>query len=335
MWLSTNEGLGIYNGYYYRKMINPNDSNDKPLSKRILTLYEDKDGFLWIGYQDSIGFTGFDYETKHFTHFKPDKSNKDIFAKEFIPSQFYQDLENQIWIATWGEGLLQYNKITKKLKCYNTETKFTNNAKIVCATVRTIFELEQKEIVDSIIYVRRIQNALLASKSLLNKHLKNYFIYFNPKELVSGDFYWATALNNKFYFMIGDSTGHGVPGAFMSLLNINFLNEAINEKGIEKTNEILNYVRNKLILSLAEDGSQDGGKDGMDCSLLCFDFEKMVLEFACANNPVIIISNGGLTEYKADRMPVGKSPKDEIQFTSTKVKLNSRRRDLRFNRRLC
>ena len=120
MWLSTNEGLGIYNGYYYRKMINPNDSNDKPLSKRILTLYEDKDGFLWIGYQDSIGFTGFDYETKHFTHFKPDKSNKDIFAKEFIPSQFYQDLENQIWIATWGEGLLQYNKITKKLKCYNT-----------------------------------------------------------------------------------------------------------------------------------------------------------------------------------------------------------------------
>jgi ligand-binding sensor domain-containing protein len=145
MWLSTNEGLGIYNGYYYRKMINPNDSNDKPLSKRILTLYEDKDGFLWIGYQDSIGFTGFDYETKHFTHFKPDKSNKDVFAKEFIPSQFYQDLENRIWIATWGGGLLQYNKITKKFKCYNTETKFTNNAKIVCATVRTIFELEKNK----------------------------------------------------------------------------------------------------------------------------------------------------------------------------------------------
>lgn len=186
---------------------------------------------------------------------------------------------------------------------------------------KLIIEEKQKEIVDSILYARRIQNALLASKSLLDKYLKNYFIYFNPKELVSGDFYWATELKNKFYFIIADSTGHGVPGAFMSLLNINFLNEAINEKGIENTDDILNYVRSKLILSLAEDGSQEGGKDGMDCSLLCFDFEKMELQFSCANNPIIIISNGQLTEYKADRMAVGKSPKDEITFSSTKLNL--------------
>lgn len=184
-----------------------------------------------------------------------------------------------------------------------------------------IVEEKQKEIIDSILYARRIQNALLATKTLLDKNLQNYFVYFNPKDIVSGDFYWATNQNNKFYLIIADSTGHGVPGAFMSLLNISYLNEAINEKQIQQPSEILNYIRNRLINSLAEDGSKDGGKDGMDCSLLCFDFEENTLEFACAYNPILLIRNGELIEQASDRMPVGNGHKNDVSFTNTKIHL--------------
>jgi len=188
---------------------------------------------------------------------------------------------------------------------------------------KELVEEKQKEIVDSIIYAQRIQNAILASKTLLNKCLKNYFIYFNPKDIVSGDFYWATSVGNKFYFIVADSTGHGVPGAFMSLLNISFLNEAINEKLIEKPGDILNYVRQRLIQSLAEDGSAEGGKDGMDCSLLCLHLETNLLEYACAHNSIILIRNNQLIELKSDRMPVGKSPKESTPFTNHEIYLEN------------
>jgi serine phosphatase RsbU (regulator of sigma subunit) len=190
-------------------------------------------------------------------------------------------------------------------------------------TQKHIIEEKQKETIDSIKYAQRIQNALLASKTLLNKHLKNYFIYFNPKDLVSGDFYWASEINNKFYFIVADSTGHGIPGAFMSLLNINFLNEAINEKLIENPSEILDYVRTKLIQGLAEDGSEEGGKDGMDCSLVCIDFIKMEFTYSCANNPIIYISNNTIIELEANRMPVGKSPKDTVKFKNNTIKYHN------------
>ncbi|MBL7911428.1 MAG: SpoIIE family protein phosphatase [Bacteroidia bacterium] len=188
---------------------------------------------------------------------------------------------------------------------------------------KEVIEEKQKELTDSIKYAQRIQNALLASKSILDKHLKNYFIYFNPKDIVSGDFYWATSMHDKFYLIIADSTGHGVPGAFMSLLNINFLNEAINEKNIQQPNLILDHVRQRLVQNLAEDGSAEGGKDGMDCSLLCFDFKAKILEFACANNPVLIVRKGVAIEPESDRMPVGKSPKETTPFTNHKFSLES------------
>ncbi|MFO0355907.1 MAG: PP2C family protein-serine/threonine phosphatase [Sphingobacteriaceae bacterium] len=178
-------------------------------------------------------------------------------------------------------------------------------------------ELEEKnkEILDSINYAQRIQKALLASTSLLNKNLPEHFVLFNPKDIVSGDFYWATPAHNKFYFIVADSTGHGVPGAFMSLLNISFLNEAINERGIDKPNEILAHVRKRLIESLAIEGVSDGGNDGMDCSLMAFDFKTNTLEVTCANNPLLILRDNEIIEIAADKIPVGKSLKNEQNFT--------------------
>lgn len=184
-----------------------------------------------------------------------------------------------------------------------------------------LIEEKHKEITDSINYAERIQRALLASQKLLNENLKDYFILFKPKDIVSGDFYWATELTNgHFAILTADSTGHGVPGAIMSILNISCIDKAVT-MGMTNPDIILNETRRLIINHLKNDGSQDGGKDGMDGSLLCFDFTKNILYCASANNPIWIVrtSAGSATkeivEIKADRMPIGKHEKDQTPFT--------------------
>ena len=170
-----------------------------------------------------------------------------------------------------------------------------------------LVEEKQKEIIDSINYAKRIQYTLLAHNELLKENLNDHFVYFNPKDIVSGDFYWATKHKDKFYLAVCDSTGHGVPGAFMSLLNISFLNEAITERGIEQPNEILNYVRERLTTSV----SKEGQKDGFDGILLCIDKSKNNIQYAAANNAPLIINNGEFKELPKDRMPVGVGERKE------------------------
>jgi serine phosphatase RsbU (regulator of sigma subunit) len=181
---------------------------------------------------------------------------------------------------------------------------------------KAMVEEKQKEILDSIHYAERIQRALLASKELLNQNLKEYFVLFRPKDIVSGDFYWATNfLGKRFYLAVCDSTGHGVPGAFMSLLNISFMNEAISEKGLSRPNEIFNHTRTRLITNL----SQQGAQDGMDGIL--FNLEGTNLQYAAANNAPFIIRNGEIIMLNADKIPVGKSPRDNVSFSHHEVTL--------------
>jgi len=184
-----------------------------------------------------------------------------------------------------------------------------------------LIEEKQKEIIDSINYAQRIQRSLLASKELLDQNLKEYFVLFKPKDIVSGDFYWASKLSNgNFAIVTADSTGHGVPGAIMSMLNIACLNEAISN-GFTAPNDILFETRLKIIEHLKNDGSESGGKDGMDCSLLCIDNSNKILYAAAANNPVWIIRNSTslntseIIEIKPDKMPVGKHDRDTEPFT--------------------
>lgn len=192
-----------------------------------------------------------------------------------------------------------------------------------------IIEEKNKEIFDSINYARRIQKALLAGDDVLKNNLANHFVLFKPKDIVSGDFYWATSVNvesgikndklterqpelvsgsqqitnNKelFYFAVCDSTGHGVPGAFMSLLNISFLNEAVNEKGIKQPNKVFDFVRQRLIDNI----SKDGQKDGFDGILVCIDKANKKVSYAAANNAPVLVRDNVITELEADRMPVG------------------------------
>ncbi|WP_317898974.1 tetratricopeptide repeat protein [Aurantibacillus circumpalustris] len=179
---------------------------------------------------------------------------------------------------------------------------------------KLIIEEQQKEMIASINYAKRIQYALLAHKDLLEQNLPKHFILFKPKDIVSGDFYWGTLKNNYFYLAVCDCTGHGVPGAFMSLLNINFLNEAINEKGIEAPGEILNHVREQLIKRL------DGGRDGMDAILLKIPVSKknnVPIEYAAANNSALLIRENQTSELSKDSMPVGLGEKTDSFKTFT------------------
>ena len=185
-----------------------------------------------------------------------------------------------------------------------------------------LVEEKHKEITDSINYAQRIQRSLLASEVLLNKNLKNYFIYYNPKDVVSGDFYWAANLpNNNFCLVTADSTGHGVPGAIMSMLNISCLEKAIEVAKLITPNDILNFTRKKIIETLAKDGSTEGGKDGMDCSLISINFTTLVMDYAMANNPVWIVRDSQIIDIKPDKMPVGKHDRDTEPFTLNTIQL--------------
>ncbi|MCD6019689.1 MAG: protein serine/threonine phosphatase [Bacteroidetes bacterium] len=189
--------------------------------------------------------------------------------------------------------------------------KIISSQKIEVEKHRNLIAEKQKETIDSINYAKRIQYALLANEALLQRNLKEHFIFFKPKDIVSGDFYWATEHNDRFYLAVCDSTGHGVPGAFMSLLNIGFLNEAIKEKEIREPNEIFNYVRNRLIESISHEEQQDG----MDGILICFDKGSGQITYAAANNaPILIKSNGSsahFIELGKDKMPIGKGERLE------------------------
>lgn len=181
-------------------------------------------------------------------------------------------------------------------------------------------ERQKEEIVASINYANRIQNAILPSDDLVQSWLGDHFVLFRPKDIVSGDFYWATNYKQFVVFCVADCTGHGVPGAFMSMLCISFLNEIVIKDRIMHTDEILNRIRTMIIEALRQRGVMGEQKDGMDISLCIYNKETSELEFSGANNPLYVIRNKAedqvpaerqtgcedfiLYELKADRMPI-------------------------------
>jgi len=196
--------------------------------------------------------------------------------------------------------------------------------KLIIEKAKKEIEEKNKNITDSIHYASRIQRALFTSEEYIGEHLKDFFIFFKPRDIVSGDFYWAYAeVRSKesgiesntnspnsephtpyFYLACCDCTGHGVPGAFMSLLNISFLNEAVIEKQIREPDKIFNDVRSEILKALNPDG-KIGTHDGMDAVLCAFDLKNNLLHAACANNHILIINNGKVKKITSDKMPVG------------------------------
>jgi serine phosphatase RsbU (regulator of sigma subunit) len=208
-------------------------------------------------------------------------------------------------------------KVTQKQKnIIELKEQETKKQNIIITQQKELVEEKQKEISDSINYAKRIQTSFLANDIEFKKHFNDFFILFKPKDVVSGDFYWATSNENKLFVCVADSTGHGIPGAFMSLLNISLLNEAVLSRNYTSTIHILNFVRRVLILGLKPDETGQGGNDGMDCTLFTFDLKTLQMEFSGANNPLWIVRDGKIIELKADKMPVGRSPKELETFSS-------------------
>lgn len=162
---------------------------------------------------------------------------------------------------------------------------------------------QKKHITDSIHYAQRIQRAILPSLELFTDEV-DHFVLYKPRDIVSGDFYWVDKVENRQIIIAADCTGHGVPGAFMSMLGVSLLNEIILSRHILAPDQILNTLRSMIIDSLGQGESASGVKDGMDMTVTVIDFEKDKLYFAGANNPLYHIRNGELTQYKADKMPV-------------------------------
>jgi len=227
------------------------------------------------------------------------------------------------------------------IKAYTRKLKNENIRLEGIVAERTAVVVKQKEELESSIhYAKRIQMALLPSESILSENINNYFILFKPRDIVSGDFYWMTKKNNRLYVVAADCTGHGVPGAFMSLLGMSFLDEIIANEPSPRADYVLNKLRLHVTESLKQSGSDDEAKDGMDMALLVFDFNKSRIEFSGAYSPCfkvrkvkegndgkkvqenyIEMSDGSITNGKyiletiyASKMPIGISSRMDEDF---------------------
>jgi serine phosphatase RsbU (regulator of sigma subunit) len=220
----------------------------------------------------------------------------------------------------------RYN-LTKKeiiarlaLKSTNEELSFKNE----------LIEEKNKEIIDSINYAKRIQQALIIPEEALKKQVPSSFVYFQPKDIVSGDFYWITELsttkideeNEKLVvFCAADCTGHGVPGAFMSLIGIKILNQSIKEKSVNSPAEALDFLNAQVFETVNKHSDESNVvRDGMDAVLFAVNFNKLTLSFAGANNPIWIVRNKELIEIKGDKQPIG-SYINQNNFTNVEFQL--------------
>ena len=180
---------------------------------------------------------------------------------------------------------------------------------------RDVLYKQKQEIIDSINYAQRIQAAVLPSYDFMKEVLNEYFVFFKPRDIVSGDFYWIKKIKKFSFVVAADCTGHGVPGAFMSMLGSSFLNEIVTSRTLDSAGEVLNRLRNKVKKSLHQRGEEGEQKDGMDISLLIIDWETLELQFAGAYNSLYIIRKKeeledienayDVIKLKADRQPIG------------------------------
>jgi serine phosphatase RsbU (regulator of sigma subunit) len=226
------------------------------------------------------------------------------------------------------------------IKAYTKKLKNENIRLEGIVAERTAVVVKQKEELESSIhYASRIQMALLPSEAILSENLKNYFILFRPRDIVSGDFYWMTKKNNRLYVVAADCTGHGVPGAFMSLLGMSFLDEIIDKEAAPRADHVLSELRLHVTESLKQVGGDDEAKDGMDMALLVVDFNSSRVEFSGAYNPCFRVrklseeetknyhddnmemADGSMSDGKhlletiyASKMPIGISPRMNDKF---------------------
>lgn len=182
---------------------------------------------------------------------------------------------------------------------------------------------QKKHIMDSIMYAKRIQTAILPPEDYIKRVLPESFILYQPKDIVSGDFYWLTDVDDLIMIAAVDCTGHGVPGAFMSIVGFNNLNYSVNMKGKRMPGEVLTELNVNVNESLQQHRTQSELKDGMDIALCCIDYKKQTLYYSGANNPLLFISNNEYKLYEPTKAPIGAFVDDTRAFVTTEIPFKS------------
>jgi serine phosphatase RsbU (regulator of sigma subunit) len=195
-------------------------------------------------------------------------------------------------------------------------------AQLDLATLQRDTISNQKELIlDSIHYAKRIQSAILPPVQLLKEHLSDHFILFKPRDIVSGDYYWAREKDQKLLIAVADCTGHGVPGGFLSMLGISSMNEIVNRSTVLNPGKILEQLREVVIASMHQTGSRDEAQDGIEIALCVFDLKKKSMDYAGANRPLYLVRDGAVQHIRPDRMPIGIYEQDPIPFKKHTIKL--------------
>jgi serine phosphatase RsbU (regulator of sigma subunit) len=190
------------------------------------------------------------------------------------------------------------------------------------AEQKKIIEQKNKDILDSINYAKRIQDAIFPPEELVKELIPQSFVLFKPKDVISGDFYWVEKFDNKTFIAAVDCTGHGVPGALLSIVGYNLLSKSINEHGHTKPNEILNELSSGINKTLRKTIENSSIQDTMDIGLCSIDRETNMLEFAGAFNSLYLIRKNELIEIPADRFPIGVFLDGKLQeFTNHQMQL--------------
>jgi serine phosphatase RsbU (regulator of sigma subunit) len=210
-------------------------------------------------------------------------------------------------------------KLEEKNRTISKQKDEIEQQRDLAAAQRDQIAYQKKHITDSIMYALRIQTALIPSLELFSDKLE-HFVLYKPLAIVSGDFYWVSSQGTKQVIIAADCTGHGVPGAFMSMLGVTMLNEIVNGKHIIMPDQIIENLRQGVIKSLKQVVDEDTVKDGMDIAVCLVDFEENILWYSGANNPLYLIKGGELIHYRADKMPVAIHYRMQ-PFTLNKIEL--------------
>ena len=229
-------------------------------------------------------------------------------------------------------GIWQYRlklQSEKKLQFLNSDLNLKNYQLLeksdIIETQHSTIHQKNKEITDSIRYAQKIQTAMMPLKHEFMTYFNDSFVLFEPKDIISGDFYWITKKNDKIIFATGDCTGHGVPGGFMSMLGVSLLNEIINEHDLTEPALILSRLRKKVITALRQKGLSGEQQDGMDMTICVIDKKQLTLQYAAANHSFYLIRKNesavSLEEYKGDKQPVGIFGSDLKPFKQYSVEL--------------
>ena len=285
---------------------------------------------VWVneGYTRLYGYTLSELQGAEHMNLLGSDSSVDINSlvsvwygdKKPITYETLYDKKNgsKIWVQTTLTPVLDAKGKISKMIAIDTDISRIKKAE---ASIR----LKNRDITSSISYAKKIQEAIMVPFDKFKAYFPESFCFYKPKSIVSGDFYWFSEQHKRIVLVCADSTGHGVPGAFMSLIGILFLNKIVNEKGFVAPAIILNRMRNNIISHLhhsdAENESIIG--DGMDMSVVSIDKKYNTLEFAGAMNPIYIIRNKDLIVLKPDRMPVGFFDNEERPFSSTSISLKT------------